>query len=59
LPSPDIPFLTIKDISNNELLRLTGDDVLVGTDGQLGRRAALEGATLRELCTTSASAQES
>ena len=38
--SHDVPFLTIKDISNNELLRLTGDDFLVETDGQLGRRAA-------------------
>jgi nucleoside phosphorylase len=36
----DIPFLTIKDISNNELLRVTGDDFLLETEGQLGRRAA-------------------
>jgi hypothetical protein len=59
-PTHDVPFLTIKDISNNELLRLTGDDFLVETDGQLGRRAAaLVLATLHELIKAPAPAQES
>lgn len=49
--SHDVPFLTIKDISNNELLRTT-DAAHFGaeTAGQLGRRAAaLTLETLREL----------
>jgi nucleoside phosphorylase len=47
--SHDIPFLSIKDISNNELLRVT-DSVSFGALGpQLGRRAAvLMLETLRE-----------
>jgi adenosylhomocysteine nucleosidase len=36
----EVPFLTIKDISNNELLRTTDEHFLVETTGQLGRRAA-------------------
>ena len=36
----DVPFLAIKDISNNELLRTTGDDFNAETEGQLGKRAA-------------------
>ncbi len=48
--SHDVPFLTIKDISNNELLRLTGDTFGAETEGQLGRRAdVLVLATMREL----------
>ncbi len=38
----DLPFLSVKDISNNELLRLTsGDDFDIETSGQLGKRAAV------------------
>ena len=38
----DLPFLAVKDISNNELLRLTsGDDFDIETSGQLGKRAAV------------------
>jgi adenosylhomocysteine nucleosidase len=38
----DLPFLSIKDISNNELLRLTsGDGFDIETSGQLGKRAAV------------------
>ena len=47
----DVPFLTIKDISNNELLRTT-DSAHFDTEtaGQLGRRAAaLTLETLRDL----------
>jgi adenosylhomocysteine nucleosidase len=45
--SHDVPFLTVKDISNNELLRLTsGDDFDIETAGQLGKRAAV---VVREL----------
>jgi len=49
--SHGVPFLTIKDISNNELLRTTDSALFdVETEGQLGRRAAaLTLATLREL----------
>ncbi len=49
--SHDTPFLTIKDISNNELLRTTEPGAFAGeTAGQLGRRAAvLTLWTLREL----------
>ncbi len=35
-----VPFLAIKDISNNELLRTTGEGWSAETEGQLGRRAA-------------------
>ena len=43
----DLPFLTVKDISNNELLRVTdGDDFDLETTGQLGKRAAV---VLREV----------
>lgn len=46
--SHDVPFLTIKDISNNELLRATNTSFERETEGQLGRRAAaLTLATLR------------
>jgi nucleoside phosphorylase len=47
----DLPFLTIKDIANNELLRTTDPARFTEeTTGQLGRRAAaLTLATLREL----------
>lgn len=38
--SHDVPFLTIKDISNNELLRATDESFVDETEGQLGRRAA-------------------
>ncbi len=45
--SHDLPFLSVKDISNNELLRLTsGDDFDIETAGQLGKRAAV---VVREL----------
>lgn len=45
--SHDLPFLTIKDISNNELLRVTAaDDFDLETAGQLGKRAAV---VMREL----------
>lgn len=45
--SHDVPFLSVKDISNNELLRLTnGDDFDIETSGQLGKRAA---AVVREM----------
>jgi adenosylhomocysteine nucleosidase len=49
--SHDVPFLTIKDISNNELLRTTDVTTFATeTTGQLGRRAAaLTLATLYEL----------
>ena len=50
--SHDVPFLTIKDISNNELQLLTesGASLAETAEGQLGRRAAaLTLATLREL----------
>ncbi len=49
--SHDTPFLSIKDISNNELLRPT-DSTSFGEEtlGQLGRRAArLVLATMRDL----------
>jgi len=36
----DVPFLAIKDISNNELLRTTGEGFSAETAGQLGKRAA-------------------
>ncbi len=36
----DVPFLAIKDISNNELLRTTDHRFETETAGQLGRRAA-------------------
>jgi adenosylhomocysteine nucleosidase len=47
----DVPFLTIKDISNNELLRASDFALFdVETAGQLGRRAAaLTLATIEEL----------
>ena len=47
----DVPFLTIKDISNNELLRVSDFALFASeTAGQLGRRAArLTLATLAEL----------
>jgi adenosylhomocysteine nucleosidase len=35
-----VSFLAVKDISNNELLRTTGDEWSAETEGQLGRRAA-------------------
>lgn len=42
-----VPFLSVKDISNNELLRLTdADDFDSETSGQLGKRAAV---VVREL----------
>lgn len=45
--SHSIPFLSVKDISNNELLLLTdGDDFETATAGQVGKRAA---AVVREL----------
>lgn len=48
--SHDVPFLAIRDISNNELLRTTGASWSAETEGQLGRRAAaLTLATMREL----------
>jgi nucleoside phosphorylase len=36
----DVPFLAVKDISNNELLRTTDHLFETETTGQLGRRAA-------------------
>ena len=46
--SHDVPFLTIKDISNNELLRTTDSAYFGDAAGQLGlRSAALTLATLR------------
>jgi adenosylhomocysteine nucleosidase len=39
--SHEVPFLTIKDISNNELVRQTDATFATETVGQLGRRAAL------------------
>jgi adenosylhomocysteine nucleosidase len=40
--SHDLPFLSVKDISNNELLRVTAaDDFDIETAGQLGKRAAV------------------
>jgi adenosylhomocysteine nucleosidase len=39
--SHDVPILPIKDISNNELLRVTDERFDAETEGQLGRRAAL------------------
>jgi adenosylhomocysteine nucleosidase len=46
----ETPFLTIKDISNNELLRASGEHFMRETEGQLGRRAArLLLATLHQL----------
>jgi adenosylhomocysteine nucleosidase len=49
--SHDVPFLTIKDISNNELLRMTDERFDAETEGQLGRRAAmLTLLTVRTLC---------
>ena len=53
--SHDVPFLTIKDVSNNELQLLTdsGASLTRTAAGQLGRRAAaLTLATLRELLRT-------
>jgi nucleoside phosphorylase len=48
--SHDTPFLSIKDISNNELLRVTDSVSFQALGPQLGRRAAmLMLATLREL----------
>jgi nucleoside phosphorylase len=45
-----VPFLTIKDISNNDLLRPSGEGFMADTAGQLGRRAAaLTLALLRDL----------
>ena len=45
--SHDVPYLSVKDISNNELLRLTeADDFDIETAGQLGKRAAV---VVREL----------
>jgi adenosylhomocysteine nucleosidase len=46
-----VPFLAIKDVSNNELLRTTGvEQIAVVTKGELGRRAAvLTLATMRRL----------
>lgn len=45
-----VPFLAIKDISNNELLRLTDSVVFEALGPELGRRAAaLTLATLREM----------
>ncbi len=38
--SHGVPFLAVKDISNNELLRTTGDGWSAETEGQIGRRAA-------------------
>lgn len=37
----DVPFLSIRDISNNELLRATNESFGVETEGQLGCRAAV------------------
>ncbi len=48
--SHDIPFLSLKDISNNELLRVTDSVSFQALGPQLGRRAAmLMLATLREI----------
>ena len=48
--SHDVPFLTIKDISNNELLHLTDSVSFDRLHAELGRRAAaLLLATLRDL----------
>jgi adenosylhomocysteine nucleosidase len=45
------PFLAVKDISNNELLRSTNEGFLTETAGQLGRRAAtFTFALLLEFC---------
>jgi nucleoside phosphorylase len=39
--SHDVPFLAVKDISNNEILQKTdGQRLPIATAGQLGRRAA-------------------
>jgi len=38
--SHGVPFLAVKDISNNELLRVTTEEWSAETEGQLGRRAA-------------------
>jgi nucleoside phosphorylase len=38
--SHDVPFIAIKDISNNELLRTSDDEFVEETAGQLGLRAA-------------------
>lgn len=48
--SHDVPFLAIKDISNNELLKVTDSVAFDALTPELGRRAAaLTLATLREL----------
>lgn len=48
--SHDVPFLSIKDISNNELLRVTDSVSFQALSPQLGRRAAmLMLETLREI----------
>src|SRR4051794_9916091 len=55
--SHDVPFLTVKDISNNELLRVTdaGADFLALYRNQLGRRAgAVILGLLRDLAASSA-----
>lgn len=39
--SHNVPFLSIKDISNNELLRTTDEHFFIETEGQLGRRASV------------------
>ena len=47
----DVPFLAIKGVSNNELLRLTRRDTFrAETEGELGKRAAgLILATIQEV----------
>ncbi len=53
----EVPFLAVKDISNNELLRTTDHGFTSETEGQLGRRAAaLVLAMLRELAGASTAA---
>jgi nucleoside phosphorylase len=39
--SHDVPFLAVKDISNNELLRTTDKHFLIENEGQLGRHASV------------------
>jgi len=39
--SHDVPFLSIKDISNNELLRTTDEQFSIESEGQLGKRASV------------------
>jgi len=39
--SHDVPFLSVKDISNNELLRTTDEQFVIESEGQLGKRASV------------------